>query len=453
MEMGIRARTGITKAHSGAPSRNGRLIPALAIVALTSFPLAGQSTHTTVRRHRIEDSSREALAKAETAIDKGNYGEAEPLLRQVVAAHPENYTAWYDLGFVYHQQGERDKSIAAYRQSVAANPNVFESNLNLGIALAEAANPDAEAFLRAATQLKPSSEPNRGYKRAWLALGQVLAKTNSDAALDAFERAALADDKDPEPHLLAGSLLERKQKPAEAEKEYQRALALNPSSPDVLAALTDLDIEQHRLNDAESLLRKLVVVRPDDAGAHLQLGRLLVLLGKKDEAIAEMETGLKLDPSNSHGRRDLADFYSDAGKYGEAERLYSSLLSATPGDPALHYGLGKCLLKQKKFPSAEQELRQAVALRPDFGQAYGELAIAADGNKDYLLAIQATDLRAKYLPETPMSYFLRATAYDHLRDIKQAARYYHQFLTVASGNYPEQEWQAKHRLIAIEPKK
>jgi hypothetical protein len=48
---------------------------------------------------------------------------------------------------------------------------------------------------------------------------------------------------------------------------------------------------------------------------------------------------------------------------------------------------------------------------------------------------------------------LRATAYDHLRDFKQAAANYHRFLDVANGQYPDQEWQARHRLIAIEPKK
>jgi hypothetical protein len=52
-----------------------------------------------------------------------------------------------------------------------------------------------------------------------------------------------------------------------------------------------------------------------------------------------------------------------------------------------------------------------------------------------------------------MTYFLRATAYDNLHDVKNAAKYYHQFLDVAGGKFPNQEWQARHRLIAIEPKK
>ena len=79
--------------------------------------------------------------------------------------------------------------------------------------------------------------------------------------------------------------------------------------------------------------------------------------------------------------------------------------------------------------------------------------MAASENRNYELTIKALEARARLLPEIPVSYFLRATAYDHLRDFKQAAANYHRFLDVANGQYPDQEWQARHRLIAIEPKK
>ena len=86
-------------------------------------------------------------------------------------------------------------------------------------------------------------------------------------------------------------------------------------------------------------------------------------------------------------------------------------------------------------------------------EAYGDLAVAADQNKAYGLVVPALDARAKFLPELPFGYFLRATAYDHLRDRKNAAIQYHKFLDAADGKFPDQEWQARHRLIAIEPKK
>ena len=94
-----------------------------------------------------------------------------------------------------------------------------------------------------------------------------------------------------------------------------------------------------------------------------------------------------------------------------------------------------------------------MKLKPDLGTAYGDLAFAASENKNYPLAIKALDARVKYLPDIPITYFLRASAFDHLKDTKRASVNYHLFLNTANGKYPDQEWQAKHRLIAIEPKK
>jgi tetratricopeptide (TPR) repeat protein len=116
----------------------------------------------------------------------------------------------------------------------------------------------------------------------------------------------------------------------------------------------------------------------------------------------------------------------------------------------LHYGLGRLLLNQHKFPEAQQELLVAIQLKPGLGPAYGDLAAAANENKNYELVIKALDARAQLLPELPIGYFLRATAYDHLRQNKPAAENYHRFLETANGKYPDQEWQARHRLIAIE---
>jgi tetratricopeptide (TPR) repeat protein len=336
---------------------------------------------------------------------------------------------------------------------VSAKPDVFESNLNLGLELADSGDPQAEQFLRAATKLNPNLNAAQSHKRAWMALGRLLESSKPEEAIAAFEQAANLDPKDPEPHLSSGALFEKQQKAGEAEKEYQRALSLAPDSTDALIAISNLYMREKRFADAEASLRKLVALHPGDAGAHFQLGRMLAISGKNEDAVSEMEAGLKLDPADSKAQRDLAEMDVDSGKYDEAARLYATLLNSSPNDSGLHLGLGRVLLRQKKFAEAEQELMKAVKLKPDSGETYGELAVAANENKDYPLAIKATDMRANYLSENPMSYFLRATAYDHLRDSKQAARYYHQFLDVAGDKYPDQEWQAKHRLIAIEPKK
>jgi tetratricopeptide (TPR) repeat protein len=414
-----------------------------------------QNAGKTVRHHKVQEQGPAAdeLAEAESDIEKRDYANAELLLKKYLKAQSENYAAWYDLGFLYHELGRREESIAAYRKSVSAKPDAFESNLNLGLELADSGDPQAEQFLRAATKLNPNSNAAQAHKRAWMGLGRLLESTKLDDAIAAFQQAANLDPKDPEPHLSSGAVFEKQQKAGEAEKEYQRALNLAPDSTDALSAISNLYMREKRFADAEAFLRKLIVLHPGDAGAHFQLGRMLAISGKNEDAVSEMEAGLKLDPADRTAQHDLADMDVDSGKYDEAARLYATLMNSSPNDPSVHRGLGRVLLKQKKFAQAEQELIKAVTLKPDSGETYGELAVAANENKDYPLAIKATDMRAKYLPENPMSYFLRATAYDHLHDAKQAARYYHHFLDVAGGKYPDQEWQAKHRLIAIEPKR
>ena len=185
----------------------------------------------------------------------------------------------------------------------------------------------------------------------------------------------------------------------------------------------------------------------------MQLGRMLAAGGQPNDAIAELQAALKLAPGEAGLQRDLVDIYVQAGKLPEAETQCRSLLASQPNDPGLHLLLGQIMLKQRKFPEAQQELLATVQMKPDLAPAYGELAGAANENKNYGLVIKALDARAQFLPEIPATYFLRATAYDHLRQNKLAAQNYHRFLEVAGGQFPDQEWQARHRLIAIEPKK
>jgi len=208
-----------------------------------------------------------------------------------------------------------------------------------------------------------------------------------------------------------------------------------------------------RFPEAEDYLRKLLIEHADSAPVHIQLGRVLAAEGKADAAIAELHAGLKLAPGEDAARHELADLYAAAGKNELAEAAYRELLVAHPDDAELHDGLGKALLWQKKSQEAQREFINTVKLKPGFGDAYYDLAFAANENKDYPLVIRALDARAKLLLETPMTYFLRASAYDHQRDYKNAASNFHLFLNVAKGKYPDQEWQATHRLIAIEPKK
>src|SRR5277367_6596443 len=180
-------------------SRRLLLISIVITLSITAFAQVSQ----TIRHHKVaeEDPTAADLARAESAIEKKDYASAEPLLTKITAADPANYAAWFDLGFVYNALGKTDESIAAYRKSVTAKPDVFESNLNLGLMLAKNSQPDAAQFLRAATTLKPTANIDEGRARAWLSLAHVLESTDSKQALYAYHHAAQLQPKDIETHL------------------------------------------------------------------------------------------------------------------------------------------------------------------------------------------------------------------------------------------------------------
>jgi tetratricopeptide (TPR) repeat protein len=117
-----------------------------------------------------------------------------------------------------------------------------------------------------------------------------------------------------------------------------------------------------------------------------------------------------------------------------------------------HFQLGVALYQQGQPDGAAREMEAAIKLKPDLAEAYGNLAVVAAENKNYQLTLKALDYRSKFLPENPASYFLRATTFDHLKAVPQAVEYYQRFLVADAGKLPDQEWQARHRLIALDPK-
>jgi Flp pilus assembly protein TadD len=131
-------------------------------------------------------------------------------------------------------------------------------------------------------------------------------------------------------------------------------------------------------------------------------------------------------------------------------------VTQNPRDPTLLDDLASTLVEQQNFAEAQTLLTKAVAMRSGFpsdsvwGEAAGHLAFAASRNHDPQLTLQALTERATVLPNSPAALFLEATAHDALHQYKDAERAYRAFLALAGDKYPDQEFQARHRLIALE---
>jgi tetratricopeptide (TPR) repeat protein len=430
---------GITKAIAAA------LLASLALSALAQTRPVHKSSPAVTRNDRSAD----ALKDAESLLQKQQYSQAEEKLRALIDTQSENPQAWFDLGFAQSHQGKITEAIAAYKKATQLDPKWFEAQQNLGLALAKSGDlTAAAAALKTTVTLKPTIGGHQALAAAWLSLAQVTEESQPQESLVAYQKASELDPTNSDAQLGTARMAERSGNTATAEQQYLKLAAAGNN--DSIERLISLYLKQKRFADAETWLHKYISANPQNAAAQLQLGKLLAAEGKTQEAIAVLEPLYKNSP-DSKLARDLASLYLEIKQYPAAANLLRPLIQQSPTDAQLHLDYGTALMHQLKYPEAQVVLLKAVQLNPNLLEAYSDLAYAAEQNKNYELTIRVLDARAKLQPETPATYFLRATAYDNLRMYKPAAANYKLFLEVAGGKFPDQEFQARHRLKAILP--
>jgi tetratricopeptide (TPR) repeat protein len=424
---------------------------ATALLATLALPALAQTrpSHKPRPQSTADDRADDALKDAESLLQKQQYPQAEEKLQAIVTQQSENPQAWFDLGFAQSHQSKTAEAIVSYKKAAQLDPKWFEAQQNLGLALAKSGDlPAATAALKIAVTLKPTVGGPQALASAWLSLAQVTEEGQPQEALAAYQKAAELDPTKSEAQLGAARLAERSGNAAAAEQQYLKLAAAGNN--DSIERLIGLYLKQKRFADAESWLRKYIAANPQSTPAQLQLGKLLAAQGKTQEAIATLEPLYKAAPDPKIAR-DLATLYLETKQYPAAADLLGPLVAQSPTDAQLHLDYGTALMHQLKYAQAQAVLLKAVQLKPNLVEAYFDLGYAAEQNKNYELTIRALEARAKLQPETPATYFLRATAYDNLRMYKPAAANYKLFLGVAGGKFPDQEFQARHRLKAILP--
>jgi len=397
----------------------------------------------------VEDRAADELKAAELLLEKQQYAEAEEKLQALVRSQSQNPQAWFDLGFAQSHRGKNSDAVASYRKAATLDAKWFEAQQNLGLALAKSGDlAGAATALQTAVTLKPTVGGQQALAGAWLSLAQVLEQGHPQESLAAYQKAVELAPASSEAQLGVARITEASGNVAAAEQQYVKLAEAGNSES--VERLIGLYLKQKRYADAETWLRKYMAANPQSMAAQLQMGKLLAAEGKSKEAIAALEPAYRASPDAALAR-ELASLYLETKQYDTAAPLLEKLIEQAPGDAQLHFDYGSALMHQLKYPEAQAELLKAVQLKPGLVEAYLDLGYAAQQNKNYELTLRVLDARAKLQPETPATYFLRATAYDSLKMYKPAAENYKLFLTVAGGKFPDQEFQARHRLKAISP--
>lgn len=351
--------------------------------------------------------SADPQAAGREALDQKDYPRAIEVFQKAIAADPNDYAAHFNLGFAYTMTGQDQNAAAEYQKTLDLHPGLYEAQVNLANSWYRLNRfSDAESAYRAALKLKPDAAA------AELGLGRSLARQDNFT---------------------------------EAEPHYRKAATLDPSDQDYLLELASLEEDRHHGAEAIGLLREF----PKNPTAQEHLGALLLESGKPADAIAPLEFAVAQSPSTAN-RVELAQAYSKTGQLAKAEPLAAAALAATPDDNDLRMFYGRLLRDQRKFPEAATQFQAAAARQPDLAAAWNELAGVLLLMDQYQQAIGAFDRVRALGAEKPADLFFRATAYDHLHQAKPALDNYNGFLAASKGAFPNQEFQARQRVLILE---
>ncbi len=105
--------------------------------------------------------------------------------------------------------------------------------------------------------------------------------------------------------------------------------------------------------------------RPDDAAAHADLARVLLDLGRTDEAQAAAERAVELAPGDAAYQGLLGYALLQAGRLSEAGAQFSQATTAEPGNARWQLGVGLLALVEGETEQAMTNLQQAAQLAPD----------------------------------------------------------------------------------------
>jgi len=392
------------------------------------------------------------VAEAEAAIAKSDWKTAETSLDLWLAENPGDPRALFDAGYVADAQNRPADAEGLYRRAIDADPKSFEAHLSLGLLLARQSKAeDARPELALATTLDPGDAGPAVKARAWRALARLDSGSAPAEASNELLEALKVSPETADDTLLAAGIADQAGDYPAAESAYRRVLAIDAKSATANAGLAHVLIERKQYPEAEPLLRAALDQFPGDPVITAQLATVLAAQDKA-EALPLLQKLHDAHPQDSAINRMLAAVLADAGDYAGSDHLYIALLAATPNDAALLVAHGQNLIRQIRYADAFTAFNKATQLDPANADAWSGLAFAASHTNQPSITLHALTMRSKYLPEVPSTYFLWATAYDSLHQKQQAAVYYQHFLDSSAGKFPDQEWQARQRLVLLSKK-
>lgn len=194
-----------------------------------------------------------------------------------------------------------------------------------------------------------------------------------------------------------------------AKAAAERALEIEPELPEALAVLGSMMADYDwDMSGAEALLRKAAELDPKYPRARQALAECLTLTGRFDDAIAEVERALNIDPLALHMNAAVVMHNYFAHRQADAIKHGRQAIELDPSFFPTRFYLGLAYQASGQFTEGVAELQQARALSGDSTLVTATLAgaLAASGKEDEAKSILAelaeVGLR-RYVPKTAVA--------------------------------------------------
>lgn len=313
---------------------------------------------------------------------QGNYGQAEMYLSNVMGVDPQNVPARKLLALTFYRQGRSQQALNTMRPMVSSNASDAELLALLQRATAEGAGMPPGASGAAATPSLQVAAGGAVTPVVATSVGAAGRPQNPDLA-----RAAAA--------LTGGN-------PAEAIRILKAMPAVDAATETQRTTMLVMAyVRGKQTDDAVAAAADNAAKHPNDSSSHLLYGTALVAAGKRDEARAQYDEAIKLDPRNVAALMSLGSLDSIEHHFQDAEGRYKQALEQAPRSAEIMAALGKIAAVQGDKAEAITRFKQAIATSPKSAAAYIDLVMLySDGGQFEDAATVAKQL-ADALPGDP----------------------------------------------------
>lgn len=161
----------------------------------------------------------------------------------------------------------------------------------------------------------------------------------------------------------------------EAETLCRRVLARQPDRDDALNLLGVMAFRAGHNDIAMELVSRAVRINPAIAEYHSNLGNLLRVAGRSQDAIVAYQTALRIKPDFPEVYSNLGCALASEGRLHEAVAAHRSALALNPNLAEAHSNLANALVDQGRIDEAIAAYRSAVSINPEQAEVQCNLAM------------------------------------------------------------------------------